>query len=78
MAGLAERPSIHTGGKAMITDFDDVVTWMYVLIDDLWQPIGPLYQRPGSQPECSDSEFVKFRINWRKFFRIIWRYTGTL
>jgi len=21
---------------------------------------------------------VKFRINWRKFFRIIWRYAGTL
>ena len=37
----------------MIADFDDFVTWMYVLIDDIWQQIGPLYQRPGPQPDCS-------------------------
>jgi hypothetical protein len=46
----------------MITDFDDFVTWMYVLIDDLWQRIGPLYHRPGPQPECSDSELLTMAI----------------
>jgi hypothetical protein len=38
----------------MITDFDDFVTCMYVLIDTIWQQIERFYQRPGSQPECSD------------------------
>jgi Transposase DDE domain len=46
----------------MITDFDDFVTWMFVLIDDIWQRIGPLYQRPGPQPECSDSELLTMAI----------------
>jgi len=32
---LSAQSPIH-GGKLMITDFDDVVTWMYVLIDDIW------------------------------------------
>ena len=46
----------------MIADFDDFVTWMYVLIDDIWQQIGPLYQRPGPQPECSDSELITMAV----------------
>ena len=46
----------------MITDFDDFVTWMYVLIDDLWQQIGHLYQRPDPQPECSDAELLTMAI----------------
>ena len=46
----------------MITEFDDFVTWMYVLIDDIWQQIGLLYQRPGPQPECSDSELLTMAI----------------
>lgn len=46
----------------MIPDFDDFVTWMYVLIDDLWPRIGPLYHRPGPQPECSDSELLTMAI----------------
>jgi len=46
----------------MIADFDDFVTWMYVLIDDIWQQIGPLYQRPGPQPECSNSELITMAI----------------
>ena len=46
----------------MIADFDDFVTWMYVLIDDIWQQIGHLYRRPGPLPECSDSELLTMAI----------------
>lgn len=43
----------------MIADFDDFVTWMYVIVDDLWQPIAQLYRRPGPEPtSCSDSELM--------------------
>jgi len=43
----------------MIHDFDDFCTWMFVLIDDIWQVIAPLYQRPGPEPSsCSDSELI--------------------
>src|SRR5262245_31485758 len=58
---LKNRPSTH-GGGTMITDFDDFVTWMYVLIDDLWQLLAPLYPRPGPAPECSDSELLTLAI----------------
>src|SRR5215217_3893498 len=46
----------------MITDFDDFCTWMFVLIDDIWQVIGPLYRRPGPLSECSDSELLTMAI----------------
>ncbi len=46
----------------MITDFDDFVTWMDVLIDEIWQRLARLYQRPGPQPICSDSELITMAI----------------
>ena len=46
----------------MIADFDDFVTWMYVLIDDLWQPIESLFPRPGPKSGCSDSELMTMAI----------------
>jgi hypothetical protein len=46
----------------MITDFDDFCTWMYVLIDDLWQQIEPLFGRPGPKSACSDSELMTMAI----------------
>lgn len=46
----------------MIAEFDDFVTWMYVLIDDLWQLLAPLYRRPGPAPKCSDSELLTMAI----------------
>ncbi|MBK9944221.1 MAG: IS982 family transposase [Kouleothrix sp.] len=46
----------------MITDFDDFCTWMFVLIDDIWQVIGPLYRRPGPVSDCSDSELLTMAI----------------
>src|SRR5215210_7251761 len=46
----------------MIADFDDFCTWMFVLIDDIWQVIGPLYRRPGPSSACSDSELLTMAI----------------
>lgn len=46
----------------MITDFDDFVTWMYVLIDDIWHHIGYLYERSGPDPECSNAELLIMAI----------------
>lgn len=42
----------------MIKEFDDFCLWMYVMIDDLWQEIEPMFKRPGPKPECSDSELI--------------------
>ncbi|MGI8837966.1 MAG: IS982 family transposase [Pyrinomonadaceae bacterium] len=42
----------------IIEDFDDFCLWMYVVVDDLWQEIAPMFKRPGRQPECSDSELL--------------------
>jgi hypothetical protein len=39
----------------MITDFDDFCTWMYIIIDDIWKQIAPIFKRPGPAPVCSDS-----------------------
>ena len=47
----------------MIRDFEDLVIWMFVTIDDVWQQIGDQYQRPGPAPErCSDSELITIAI----------------
>jgi Transposase DDE domain len=46
----------------MIADFDDFCTWMFVLIDDIWQVIGPLYRRPGPASACSDSELLTMAL----------------
>jgi len=42
----------------MILSFEDVVTWMYVIVDDAWQQLASIYQRPGPAPRCSDSELL--------------------
>lgn len=47
----------------MIRDFEDVVIWMFVTIDDLWQHIAPQYRRPGPAPDgCTDSELITIAI----------------
>lgn len=46
----------------MITDFEDFCTWMYMIIDDIWQGIEPLFKRPGPKPICSDSELIAMTI----------------
>jgi hypothetical protein len=51
----------------MIASFEDVVTWMYVIIDEIWQQLAPLDRRPGPAPACSDSELVTMLVvgEWR-------------
>jgi len=46
----------------MINDFADFCLWMYVIVDDIWQQIEPLYKRPGPKPECSDSELITMAL----------------
>lgn len=46
----------------MITSFADFCLWMYVVVDDVWQPIAPLFRRPGPSPVCSDSELLTLAI----------------
>lgn len=45
-----------------IEDFDDFCTWMYVIVDDIWQQAEPLFERPGPNPECSDSELITMAL----------------
>jgi Transposase DDE domain len=42
----------------MIENFDDFCLWVYVIVDDLWREITPLFKRPGPAAECSDSELL--------------------
>lgn len=42
----------------MIEDFDDFCLYVYVIVDDIWHQIAPLFSRPGPKPECSDSELI--------------------
>ncbi|NJP06144.1 MAG: transposase [Chloroflexaceae bacterium] len=46
----------------MITNFTDFCTAMYVVIDDCWHQIAPLFRRPGPAPECSDSEWITLAV----------------
>ena len=42
----------------MITDFDDLCLWTYVIVDDMLIKLAPLLRRPGPCPDCSDSELI--------------------
>ena len=42
----------------MIENFDDFCLWMYVIIDDMWREIAPVFKRPGPRAQCSDSELL--------------------
>jgi hypothetical protein len=46
----------------MIHDFDDFCAWVYVLVDDIWQQISPLFKRPGPLSMCSDSELMTMAL----------------
>ena len=46
----------------MINDFNDFCTWMYVVVDDIWLKIAPLFKRPGPAPECPDSELLALAL----------------
>ncbi len=42
----------------MIADFETLCTWMYVIVDEIWQQVAPRFARPGPAPRCSDSELI--------------------
>ena len=47
----------------MIDNFDDFCLWMYVMVDDFWREIAPLFKRPGPKPiSCSDSELLAMAL----------------
>jgi hypothetical protein len=46
----------------MIEGFDDFCLYMYVIVDDIWKAIAPLYKRPGPEPACSDSELLTMAL----------------
>ena len=46
----------------MIHDFEDFCTWAYVVVDDIWRTISPLYKRPGPPPDCGDSELMTMAL----------------
>ena len=46
----------------MIAAFDDFCLWMYVVIDEIWQRIAPMFRRPGPAPACSASELITMAI----------------
>lgn len=46
-----------------ITSFDDFCLWVYVLVDDAWKSLEPLFRRPGPAPRgCSDSELLTMAL----------------
>ena len=46
----------------MINNFTDFCLWMYIIVDDIWQQIAPLFRRPGPEPLCSDSELLSMAL----------------
>ena len=46
----------------MLNDFDDFCLYMYVVVDDIWKKLAPLFKRPGPQPTCSDSELITMAL----------------
>ena len=46
----------------MLIDFDDFCLYMYVVVDDIWKRIAPLFKRPGPEPKCSDSELITMAL----------------
>lgn len=46
----------------MIDNFDEFCLWTYVVVDDVWQQIGPWFRRPGPAPECMDSELLTLAL----------------
>jgi hypothetical protein len=46
----------------MINDFNDFCTWMYVVVDDIWLKVSPLFKRPGPLPDCPDSELLAMAL----------------
>jgi hypothetical protein len=46
----------------MIAEFEDFCVWMYVVVDDIWEGLEPMFGRPGPAPACSDSELIAMTL----------------
>jgi hypothetical protein len=46
----------------MITEFEDFCLWVYVVVDDIWEGLEPLFRRPGPEPECGDAELIAMTL----------------
>ena len=46
----------------MIENFEDFCVWMYVVVDDIWEGLAPLFARPGPDPGCSDAELIAMTL----------------
>lgn len=46
----------------MTHNFEDFCLYTFVIVDDIWQQIAPLFKRPGPQPDCSDSELIAIAL----------------
>lgn len=46
----------------MIHAFEDLCLYTYVIVDDIWQRMAPLFRHPGPAPECSDSELITIAL----------------
>lgn len=46
----------------MIRDFADLCTYVYVIVDDIWQTIRHEFRHPGPESEFSDSEVMALAI----------------
>src|SRR3954467_6399664 len=60
--GETQSLSSLSEDTAMLHSFDDFCTWMYVIVDDLYNQIAPLFHRPGPAPQCSDSELLAMAL----------------
>jgi hypothetical protein len=57
--------SIHnpaTGRNLMLAQIVDLCTFVFVIVDDLWQEIGKQFPRPGFESEFSDSEVIALAL----------------
>ena len=46
----------------MLPEFEDFCTWVFVVVDDIWEQIAPFFKRPGPAPVCSDSELIAMAL----------------
>jgi hypothetical protein len=47
----------------MISNFEDLCLWIYVIIDDEWKGIQHYFKRPDPTPSsCSDSELITMAL----------------
>jgi hypothetical protein len=46
----------------MIGEFADFCLWTYVVVDDIWRRVAPMFRRPGPAPACSDSELLTLAL----------------